>query len=58
MRNLYLYILTIIVFVPNLFSQTIDFKEKTLRFCGGTHEWPTYYYFKRINEKKKKKKEE
>ena len=24
-------------------------KEKPLRFCAGTHEWPPYYYFKRTD---------
>ena len=50
-----LYMLLIMIFVPNaVVSQNINFKEKTIRFCAGTHEWPPYYFYKRINGEKTK----
>ena len=55
MNRLWFCTLLIIIFCPDLSaSQAMSLKEKTIRFCAGTHEWPPYYYFKRINGKKTK----
>lgn len=43
------------VFPSFLVSQTINLSEKKIRFCAGAHEWPPYYYFKRVNGKKTEK---
>ncbi|MFT7184775.1 MAG: polar amino acid transport system substrate-binding protein [Pseudohongiellaceae bacterium] len=55
MKKLWFCSLLIIIFFSNCsFSQTAGLKERTIRFCAGIHEWPPYYYFKRVKGKKTK----
>ena len=43
------------IFIPNaLVSKDMPFSKQTIRMCAGTHEWPPYYFYKRINGEKTK----
>ncbi len=55
MKNLKIVFLPMIVsiLIPVfLFAGEPVFKNETIRMCGGGHEWPPYYYFKRSGGKK------
>ncbi len=55
MKKIIIVLLPIIVpvLIPAfLFAGEPVFKNETIRMCGGEHEWPPYYYFKRSGDKK------
>ncbi len=53
-KCVWLFVVVSILIPGFVYADGPAFKNETVRMCGGEHEWPPYYYYKRVDGKKTK----